>query len=247
MRPGELPPGLEPFEEAGTASLLPDGLARQAAVSFRREPRRAGRRATSARWSWRSTTATPTEYIPRFRDLMVKHQGYGVVDGDETRFRLTRTRGEETSAVVGSAHGEVLVVTTVAGMAGTVGPDDAAHLTQVAVARVPTVDQSAAALSTDPGARTMANAQVGAGLPGNPEPAGCRPLAAAGREPAGTARRSTSCRRATGGPVGDPSLNELMPGPAAGRGRPPRATQSWWCSPRRSGRCSTSSGSGRSR
>lgn len=28
VRPGDLPPGLEPVDEAGTASWLPDGLAR---------------------------------------------------------------------------------------------------------------------------------------------------------------------------------------------------------------------------
>ena len=161
VRPGDLPPGLEPVDEAGTASLLPDGLARQAAASFRRDTADPGvRYVRQVVLAFDDREAV--EYVPRFRDLMVKHQGYGVVENGEAEFRLSRTRGEETS-VVGSAHGEVLVVTTVAGMAGTVGPEDALHLTRIAVARVPTVEQSAAALSDDPGARTLANAQVGPG------------------------------------------------------------------------------------
>ena len=162
VRPGELPPGLEPVEETGTASLLPDGLARQAAVSFRRDTAEPGvRYVRQVVLAFDDRDAA--EYIPRFRDLIIKHQGYGVVGTGESEFRLTRTRGEETSAVVGSAHGEVLVVTTVAGMAGTVGPDDASHLTQVAVARVPTVEQSAAARSTDSGAASLAAARTGPG------------------------------------------------------------------------------------
>src|SRR4051812_1019581 len=134
VRPGDLPPGLEPVEETGTASLLPDGLARQAAASFRRDAAQASE--PGVRYVRQVVLAFDDrdagEYVPRFRDLMVKHQGYGVIDGDETRYLLTRTRGEETSIVVGTAHGEVLVVTTVAGLAGTVGVDDAMRLTQMA-------------------------------------------------------------------------------------------------------------------
>ena len=155
VRPGDLPPGLEPVDEAGTASLLPDGLARQAAASFRRDVARASE--PGVRYVRQIVQAfderEAVEYVPRFRDLMVKHQGYGVVGSDETEFRLTRTRAEETGAVVGSAHGEVLVVTTVAGVAGTIGPEGAVRLSQIAVARVPTVDQSAAASPARTGGR----------------------------------------------------------------------------------------------
>ena len=205
VKQGELPPGLEPVEEAGTASLLPDGLARQAAASFRRDP--AQESEPGVRYARQVVLAfddrEASEYVPRFRDLMVKHQGYGVVESGESQFKLTRTRAEEASIVVATAHGEVLVVTTVASVAGTVGPDDAARLTQVAVARVPTVEQSAAAISTDPGARTLSNAQVGPGyleIPSQQDAARWP-----GRCKTSPARpRSTSCRPGTVAPLATP-------------------------------------------
>lgn len=218
VRPSDLPPGLEPVDEAGAASLLPDGLARQAAVSFRRDAAQAS--APGVRYVRQVVLAfddrEAVEYVPRFRDLMVKHQGYGVVENGETEFRLSRTRDEETSVVVGAAHGEVLVVTTVAGLAGTVGPDDATHLTRVAVARVPTVDQSAAALSDDPGERTLANAQVGPGyleIPNQQDAARWpQPVQNLPGPPAIDIVQARN-RRA----VGDASLNDLSPVPQRAR------------------------------
>jgi len=218
VKQGDLPPGLEPVEEAGAASLLPDGLARQAAASFRRDP--AQESEPGVRYARQVVLAfddrEASEYVPRFRDLMVKHQGYGVVESGESQFKLTRTRAEEASIVVATAHGEVLVVTTVAGVAGTVGPDDAARLTQVAVARVPTVEQSAAAISTDPGARTLSNAQVGPGyleIPNQQDAARWpQPVQNLPGPPAIDVVQARNSRA-----VGDPSLNELIPVPQRAR------------------------------
>ena len=150
--------------------------------------------------------------MPRFRDLMVKHQGCGVAENGETEFRLSRPRGEETSIVVGAAHGEVLVVTTIAGMAGTVGLDDALHLTRIAVARVPVVEQSAAALASEPEARTLANAQVGPGyleIPNQQDAARWpQPVQNLPGPPAIDIVQARNSRA-----VGDRSLDELIPVP----------------------------------
>ena len=103
-----------------------------------------------------------TEYLPRFRDLMLKHQGYSAVSGTEAEFQLTRTKDGETSVVVGTARAEVLVVTTVAGQAGTVSAENATRITGIAVARVPVIDQSSAALSTSQGTGlALGNANTG--------------------------------------------------------------------------------------
>jgi predicted metalloprotease len=165
VRPGDLPPGLEPVDASGVAALLPDNLARQAAVQFRRDT------AAMAEPGVREVRQVvlafddrqATEYLSRFRDLMVKHQGYAVISGDESAFYLTRTRADETSVIAGMAFAEVLIVTTVAGVAGTVGPDDAARLNEIVVARVPTVDPSAAALAAEAGAASLAAAGTGVG------------------------------------------------------------------------------------
>jgi predicted metalloprotease len=214
VRPGELPPGLAPVDEPGVASMLPDGLARQAAVSFRRDAIQASEpgvqyvRQVVLAFDEREAVT----YAPRFRDLMVRHQGYTAAGGDESEFRLTRTRGDESSAVVGTAHGEVLVVTTVAGLAGTVGPDDAARLTGVAIARIPTVDRLSAALSTDPGNLTLANAQIGPGhldIPNQQDAARWpQPVQNLPGPPPIEVVQARSSR-----PVGDASLNVLMPVP----------------------------------
>jgi predicted metalloprotease len=209
VRLGDLPPGFEPADERGVASLLPDNLARQAAASFRRDPAEPGInyvRQVVLIFDDREAD----EYLSRFSGLMVSRQGYVAVSRDETSFRLLRTRGEETSAVVAQAVGEVLVVTTVAGPAGTVGPDDAAGLTRVAAARVPVVEQSSAALSTDPGSPSLANAQAGAGhldIP-NQQDAGKwpQPVANLPGPPEVAVAQARSER-----PVGDRSLNDLMP------------------------------------
>ncbi len=114
------------------------------------------------------------------------------------------------SAVVGSAFGEVLVVTTVAGLPGTVSPHDAANLTQIAVARVPVVEQSSAALSTADTGPSLANAHTGGShfeMPSNLD-AGRWPYPVvnlpAPPELAVVQRRSQR-------PSGDPSLDAMMP------------------------------------
>jgi predicted metalloprotease len=165
VRPGDLPPGLEPVDASGVAAMLPDNLARQAAVLFRRD---AAAMAEPGMREVKQVVLTfddreATEYLPRFRDLMVRHQGYAAISGDESTFHLTRTHADETSVVAGTAFAEILVLTTVAGVAGTVGPADAARLTGIAVARVPSVDQSAAVLTTEPGAASLAAAGTGVG------------------------------------------------------------------------------------
>lgn len=209
LRLAELPPGFEPFEEAGVASLLPDNLARQAAASFRRESSQPGIsyvRQVVLAFDGRDAT----EYVPRFQSLMVKHQGYGVVDADESGFRLTRTRGEETSAVAAKAQSEMLIVTTVAGPAGTLTADDATSLTRVAVARVPLVDLAASAIGADPDSRSLANAQPGAGhldIPNQQDAAGWPQAVANLPPPPPISIAEARSQR----PVGDPSLNALMP------------------------------------
>jgi predicted metalloprotease len=165
IRPGELPAGLEPVQESGLPSTLPDGLARQAAVTFQREA------ALSSEPGVRSVRQVvlafddrdATTYLSRFRDLMAKHQGYSVSQSSDTEFQLTRTRGDESSIVVGAARGEALVVTTVAGVAGTVGLDDAARLTSIVTARIPTVDHASAALNSAPAALPLGHARPGPG------------------------------------------------------------------------------------
>ncbi|MFN8634057.1 MAG: neutral zinc metallopeptidase [Chloroflexota bacterium] len=165
----ELPPGFAPVEEGAVAPLLPDGIARQAAASFRREalsePGVSAVRQVVLVFDDRSAD----EYLPRFRDLMVRRQGYTQVAASDTEFRLTRTQGEETSAVMGQARGETLILTTVTGTAGAVSPDDAASLTRIAVARVPVVAQSAPALASDPSGNSLARAQSGS-LPSRTQP-----------------------------------------------------------------------------
>ncbi|MCC7370602.1 MAG: neutral zinc metallopeptidase [Chloroflexi bacterium] len=150
LKLAELPPGFAPAAEATSPSLLPDGLARQATASFQRDAAQDG---TPGVRSVRQVVLAfddraASEYLPRFRDLMLRHQGYAPIVSTETDFQLTRTRGDESSIVVGVARAEVLVVTTIAGAAGTVGPEYAAALTALAVARVPSMDQSSSALST---------------------------------------------------------------------------------------------------
>jgi predicted metalloprotease len=110
----------------------------------------------------------------------------------------------------------VLVFTTVAGVAETVGPDDAARLNQVAIARVPTVEQSAAALSTDPGARTLSNAQVGPGyleIPNQQDAARWpQPVQNLPGPPSIDIVQARNSRA-----VADPSLNDLIPVPQRAR------------------------------
>jgi predicted metalloprotease len=164
LRAGEVPPGFEPATEQSAPSLLPDGLARQATASFRRDPERASEPGISYVKQVVLTfdERAATEYLPRFRDLMLRHQGYTAIDSSDTNFQLTRTRGTETSIVVGTARGEVLVVTTIEGQAGTVSPEQASQFTGLAVARVPTLEQSSAALSTATDGRvTLGNANTG--------------------------------------------------------------------------------------
>lgn len=165
LRAGDLPPGFAPAtDEAGAPSLLPDGLARQATAAFRRDPERAAEPGVSyvKQVVLAFDERDATEYLPRFRDLMLKHQGFAAIISTETAFQLTRTRGAETTIVVGATRGEVLVVTTISGQAGTIAPEHAAQLTSLAVARVPVVDQSSAALSTSSeGGLALGNANTG--------------------------------------------------------------------------------------
>jgi predicted metalloprotease len=205
----DLPPGFSPMDEPNVAPLLPDNLARQAAASFRREPDGTGMayvRQVVLVFDGRDAS----EYLSRFQTLMEKRQGYSVVSSDESAFRLARQDGEEASAVAATARGEILVVTTVSGMAGTVGADDAAGLTRVAVARVPAVDQAAVSTTVDPEGRSMANAQPGAGhldIP-NQQDAGRWPQPVANLPPG----PSISVAQARSDrPVGDPSLDVYSP------------------------------------
>jgi predicted metalloprotease len=209
LRLAELPEGFAPADDAGVASLLPDNIARQAAASFRRESAEPGLgyvRQVVLAFDDRDATA----YVPRFQSLMVKHQAYVLVSSDESAFRLVRTRGGETSAVAASARGEMLIVTTVAGPAGTVGPDDAVGLTRVAAARVPTVDLASASIGPDLDTRSMSNAQPGAGhldIPNQQDAANWpQPVETLPGGPAISIVEARSQR-----PVGDPSLDVLSP------------------------------------
>jgi predicted metalloprotease len=205
----DLPAGFAPTDDPGVASLLPDSLARQAAASFRREPAGPGLayvRQVVLAFDGRDAS----EYLSRFQTLMLKHQGYSTVSSDDADFRLARHVGEESGAVAASARGEILVVTTVAGPAGTVGPDDAAGLTRIATARVPAIDQAAIATTGDPEGRSMANAQPGAGhldIP-NQQDAGRWPQPVANL-PAGPSISVAQAR--SDRPVGDPSLDVYSP------------------------------------
>jgi predicted metalloprotease len=212
LHAGDLPPDFAPADESPMASLLPDGLARQIAVSFRRvaeldgEPGVASVRQVVLAFDDRDAT----EYVERFRDLMVRRQGYALVAVDEQTFRLSRTRDGETSAVVATAHGEILVITTAAGPAGTVSPDHADGFTRTAVARVPLVEQSAAALSLEPGPASLVNAHVGAGNMDLPAVRGAdrwpQPVQNLPPPPDVAVVQARSGR-----PVGDPTLSNLMP------------------------------------
>jgi predicted metalloprotease len=209
IRVAELPPGFAEVAEQGVASLLPDNLARQAAASFRREADGPG--VTYARQVVLAFDGRDaSEYLARFQGLMVKHQGYGVVNSDESAFRLIRDRAGETSAVAATARGEMMVVTTVSGKSGTVGPDDAAGLTGTAVARVPAIDAAAVAVTSAPENRSMANAQVGAGhldIP-NQQDAGRWPQPVANL-PGGPSISVVQARSQR--PVGDPAFNDMSP------------------------------------
>jgi predicted metalloprotease len=150
------------------------------------------------------------EYLERFQTLMVKRQGYAVVSAAENERRLARDGADESNAVAMNARGEVLVVTIVGGQPGTVSPDDAAGLTRIAIARVPAVDLAAVSASVAPEARSMANAQPGAGhldIP-NQQDAGKWPQPVANL-PAGPAVAVVQARPDR--PVGDESLNAMMP------------------------------------
>jgi predicted metalloprotease len=207
--PGELPAGFAPVDESGVASLLPDNLARQAAATFRRDSAEPGPnyvRQVVLAFDDRDATS----YVIRFQTLMVKHQGYSVVSSHDAGFRLTRIRGEVTSAVAAIARGEMLIVTTVVGPAGTVSPDDAASLTRTAVARVPSVDAASASISTDPDRRTLANAQPGNGHLDIPNQQDAdRPPGPVVNLPAAPQLSMAEARSQR--PVGDASFDELMP------------------------------------
>lgn len=207
----DLPPGFAPMDEPGVASLLPDNLARQAAASFKRDsdgPGMAYARQVVLVFDGRDAS----EYVSRFQGLMVKRQGYSAISSDDSEFRLARQTGEESSAVAARALGEVLVVTTVSGMAGTIGPDDAAGLTRIAVARAPAVDQAAVATTGGPeGTRlTLANARTGRGhldIPNQQDAAHWpQALETLPKPPSIDVIQARSDR-----PVGDQSLDALMP------------------------------------
>src|SRR5205823_4377127 len=73
IRPSELPEGFAQVDEPGVASLLPDGLARQAAASFRRDADAPGItyvRQVVLLFDDRDAA----EYVSRFSGLMVGHQ-----------------------------------------------------------------------------------------------------------------------------------------------------------------------------
>ncbi len=119
LRLEDLPPGFSPVSGATAPSALPDGLARQAVAEFTNNVE--GQPTTIRQTVLRFDGRDATEYQPRFRDLMVRHQGYALVaGGDESSFRLIRTRGDELSVMAGQASGDVLVMTTVTGPTGTV-------------------------------------------------------------------------------------------------------------------------------
>jgi len=213
LRASDVPPAFTLADEPAVASLLPDGLARQSAVRFDRDAALGGQPGVA---SIRQVVLAfddrdAGEYVGRFLDLMVRRQGYTVVDGDERGFRLVRTREGETNAVAAVAVAEILVLSTVGGAAGTVGPDDASLFTQTAVARVPIVEQSAAALSTEPGAASLLTAQLGRGnldLPPTQD-AGRWPLPV--RDLPGPPEVAVVQARSSR-PVGDAALDGLMPG-----------------------------------
>jgi hypothetical protein len=144
LRLEDLPPGFSPVTGAPAPSALPDGLARQAVAEFNNGAE--GQPTTIRQTVMRFDGRDALEYEPHFRDLMVRHQGYTLAAGsDEATFKLTRMRGDEQSVVVGQANGDVLIITTVTGPAGTIGMDQAASFTDVAAGRAGPASASYAA------------------------------------------------------------------------------------------------------
>ena len=157
LRSDDLPPDFVAVDPSAVPSALPDGLARQAVAEFRNESREPATvvRQVVLRFDGRDAA----EYLPRFRDVMVRHQGYGLVDeGDETPFSLTRTRGDEHSIVVGRAVGDVMIVTTVTGSEESAGQDLVASLTERAVERAEPEGATFAARADEPDGLSLANA-----------------------------------------------------------------------------------------